>query len=76
MVGEGLARAIAIGSIVLTAASLATAFSLARRRTRIRVGFDVARAVVGFGAVVVVGFLAVLITFLGNFVFSGLHAYN
>lgn len=26
--------------------------------------------------VVIVGFLAVVITFLGNFVFSGLHAYN
>ncbi|MBM3695310.1 MAG: hypothetical protein FJW79_05190 [Actinobacteria bacterium] len=58
MVGEGLARAITIGSIVLTVGALAVAFSLARRRTRIRVGFDVARAVVAVAGVLVIALLA------------------
>ncbi len=58
MVGEGFARAITIISIILTVGSLALAFALARRRSRIRPGFDAARAVVGVGAIVVVALLA------------------
>jgi len=58
MVGEGLARAITIISIILTVGSLALAFALARRRSRIRPGFDAARAVVGVGVIVVVALLA------------------
>ena len=49
--GEGLARAITIGSIVLTVASLTLAVVFARKKTRVRVGFDVARAVIGVGAI-------------------------
>ena len=51
--GEGVARAIAIVSIILTVASLALAVVFVRKRTRIRMGFDVARAVVGVGAILV-----------------------
>ncbi len=49
--GEWPARAITIGSIVLTVASLAVAVLFARKASRIRVGFDVARAAVGVVAI-------------------------
>jgi len=52
-VGEGLARAIVIGSIALTAASLTLAVVCVRKRSRIRPRFDLTRAVVGVGAVLV-----------------------
>ncbi|MDJ0952173.1 MAG: hypothetical protein QNJ81_00710 [Acidimicrobiia bacterium] len=51
--GEGVARTIAIVSIILTVASLALAVVFARKRTRIRLGFDLARAGVGIGAILV-----------------------
>ena len=51
--GEGLARAITIGSIVLTVASLGLAVVFARKKTRIRIGFDLTRAIVGIGAILV-----------------------
>ena len=51
--GEGAARAITIVSIILTVASLALAVAFARKRSRIRVGFDLARAVVGIVAILV-----------------------
>jgi hypothetical protein len=46
-----LARAITIGSIVLTVASLTFAVIFARKRSRIRPGFDLTRAVVGIAAI-------------------------
>ncbi len=51
--GDGLARAITIGSIVLTVASLSVAVIFARKASRIRIGFDVARAAVGVIAILV-----------------------
>ena len=51
--GEWAARAITIGSIVLTIASLAVAVLFARKASRVRVGFDVARAAVGVIAILV-----------------------
>lgn len=56
-VGEGLARFIAIGSILLTVASLTLAVVFARKMTRVRVGFDVARAVIGVGAILVMAMI-------------------
>jgi hypothetical protein len=52
-VGEWAARAITIGSIVFTIASLGVAVLFARKASRIRVGFDVARAAVGVIAILV-----------------------
>jgi len=52
-VSEGLARVISIGSIVFTIASLALAVVFARKKTRIRVGFDLARSVIGVLAILV-----------------------
>ncbi len=50
----GLARAITIGSIVLTVASLSVAVLFARKASRIRIGFDVAvQAAVGVIAILV-----------------------
>ncbi len=49
--GEGAARAIAIGSIALTVASLTVAVIFTRKRSRIRVGFDVTKAVVSVIAI-------------------------
>ncbi|MBP1631896.1 MAG: hypothetical protein H6Q11_184, partial [Acidobacteria bacterium] len=43
---------------MLTAGSLAIAFALARRRSRIRPGFDVARAAVAVGGIILVALLA------------------
>jgi len=60
--GEGLARVITVGSIVLTAASLTLAVVFARKKTRIRVGFDVARAVIGITAIVVMAAITNVIT--------------
>jgi len=45
----GLARAITVGSIVLTVVSLTVAVRSARSQSRIRVGFDAARVVAGEG---------------------------
>jgi len=61
-VGEGLARVITIGSIVLTVASLTLAFVFARKRSRIRVRFDVARAIIGITAIVVMAAITNVVT--------------
>jgi len=53
-VGEFVARVVAIGSVVLTVASLTLAVIFAHRETRIRVGFDVTRAVAGVGVATIV----------------------
>jgi len=55
-------RAIAIASIAITIASLGLAIVMARKQTRIRVGFDVARAVIGVVAIVVMAVVAQVTT--------------
>ncbi len=49
---EGVAQAIVVGSVVLTVLSLGLVIRTARTQARIRPGFDVLRAVVGVGAIV------------------------
>ncbi len=51
--GEGLARAVTIGSIVLTVASLTFAVIFARKKSKIRPGFDLTRAAIGIAAIIV-----------------------
>ncbi|HSQ36390.1 MAG TPA: hypothetical protein VLS92_00685 [Acidimicrobiia bacterium] len=53
-----MAQALAIGSIVLTAGSLVLAAAFARKQSRIRLGFDAARAVVGVAAILVMAAIA------------------
>ncbi len=53
---------ITIGSIVLTVASLTLAVVFARKKTRIRVGFDVARAVIGVGAILAMAMITNVVT--------------
>ena len=54
---EGVAGTISIVSIVLTVVSLALAIVFARKRAKIRVGFDLARTFVGVAAIVVMAAL-------------------
>lgn len=51
--GKGLAQVVTFGSIALTVLSLVIAVLTARSRSRIRPAFDVTRAVVGVGAIVI-----------------------
>lgn len=66
--GEGLARVLTIGSIGLTVVSLTVAVVFARKHSRIRIGFDLARAVVGVGAILLMAAVTHVTTPMGAIV--------